>query len=507
MLKAEYMNGSRSWWRFRPGAASPDEAMGRGPVEAQASAHSQGLVHAARVDGSGTRSAPDRTGSMLTRLTKIVPANSPIAIVIAIMCVVIATVARMSLAPLLGLTTPFITMFPAALAAALIGGIIPGLVAIVLGAISAWYFFIPHTFSFGAPSLESFVAVVFYVGVALLMVLAVGAMRSALARLEAVQEKLYAALAASKTGTWRWDMQSNVVEWDPATGELFQRDYRSAPRSLEEFLDIVHPDDRDAMVHVVSKAVRTGEVASYEFRAILPDGSIRWLYERSRAVCDADGRPLYMIGACVDITERKRAEERQVLLLHELNHRVKNTLTTVQSLASQTLRGSHSPEEFQITFLARLMALSATHDILTRTLWESAPLGEVIAAELKPHGGIDGQRISAFGDVVELKPQQALSLGMAFHELATNSAKYGALSTPQGSIKVSWIVKEETAGDRQLAILWHESGGPAVLQPERQGFGTRLIQRSITHELGGAVEMSYQRKGIECAMRLPLSAA
>ncbi|NIX75968.1 sensor histidine kinase [Microvirga terricola] len=444
---------------------------------------------------------------MLTRLTKLVPANSPIAIVIALLCVALATLARMSLTPLLGATSPFLTIFPAALVAALIGGVIPGLVAIVAAVLSVWYFFIPPAFAFGAVSFEVGAAAVFYVGVALLIVLAVGAMRGALARVEAVQEKLYAALATSKTGTWRWDMRSDVVEWDPATGDLFERDYRHGPKTLEEFLAIVHPDDRELMLNVVSEAVRTREVASYEFRAVLPDGSVKWMFERSRAVCDADGRPLYMIGASVDITDRKRAEERQVLLLHELNHRVKNTLTTVQSLASQTLRSSHSPEEFQTAFLARLMALSATHDILTRTLWEGAPLSDVIAAEFKPHGGIDGQRISALGESVELKPQQALSLGMAFHELATNSAKYGALSTPQGSITVSWIVKANGSVDRQLSILWHEFGGPDVYQPTHEGFGTRLIQRSITHELGGEVEISYHRRGIECTMQFPLSTA
>lgn len=511
MLKAESRNRSHWWWRFGKARSVPPLAQetfaGAVFAEEKDTPHCQDLVSAVTVPEERSRPVFDRAGSMLMRLTKLVPANSPTGIVIALVCVVVAALARLSLTPLVGATSPFLTIFPAALVAALIGGVIPGLVATVAGALSAWYFLVPPVFSFRPVPFEVGMAALFYVVVSLLIVLAVGAMRGALARLEAVQEKLYSALETSKTGTWRWDMQRNLIEWDPSTREVFQRDIRDAPRSLEEFLAIVHPDDRELMIQVIGKAARTREVASYEFRAMLPDGSVRWMFERSRVVGDSDGRPLYMIGASIDITDRKRAEERQVLLLHELNHRVKNTLTTVQSLASQTLRGSHSPEEFQTAFLARLMALSATHDILTRTLWEGAPLGDVIAAEFKPHGGVDGQRISAIGDPVELKPQQALSLGMAFHELATNSAKYGALSTPQGNIKVSWIVKnDEGDGDRKLALLWRESGGPDVLEPSREGFGTRLIQRSITQELGGAVEIAYHRNGIECAMQIPLSA-
>src|SRR3712207_6833526 len=146
-----------------------------------------------------------------------------------------------------------------------------------------------------------------------------------------------------------------------------------------------------------------GTSADYEFRPLQSDGSERWIHNRSRVVFDRDGRSLYMVGACVDITERKRAEQRQTLLLHELNHRVKNTLATMQSLAMQTLRGSPGPEAFQTNFMARLMALSATHDVLTQRLWESATLDEVLSAELKPHGGIDQQRIKAEGASVQLK--------------------------------------------------------------------------------------------------------
>jgi PAS domain S-box-containing protein len=331
-------------------------------------------------------------------------------------------------------------------------------------------------------------------------------MRRALERLETAQEKLFAALDASGTGTWRWDIQRDLIEWDPAMTKVFGLDAIQPPRKSADFFELVHPEDRRNASLAINDAVKKGIPAEYEFRPLESGGPERWIHNRSRVSYDGDGKPLYMVGACVDITERKRAEQRQTLLLHELNHRVKNTLATMQSLAMQTLRGSPSPEAFQTNFMARLMALSATHDVLTQKLWESATLDEVLIAELKPHGGIDQQRIKVKGASVQLKPQQALSLGMALHELATNAAKYGALSSPQGSVEISWSVSQGRDGGRELAIRWLEQGGPEVGPPERKGFGTRLIERSIVHELGGGIETKYAPTGVESLFRVPLSA-
>lgn len=444
---------------------------------------------------------------MLTRYTKLVPANSALAIGAAAGCVAAATAARLVLGSFIGPTAPFITMFPAVLVATVIGGLWPGLVAIGLSVVATWYFFFQPEYAFASLSSADVASIALFVLGALLMVVAATSMRHALDRLAAAQEKLLAALDASGTGTWRWDIQRDLIEWDPAMANVFGLEAAQAPRKVAEFLELVHFDDRERAGQVIDRAIRNGTTAEYEFRARLPCGEERWVYDRSRVVYDAEGRPLYMIGACVDVTERKRAEERQTLLLNELNHRVKNSLATVQSLAVQTLRGSPSPEAFQVDFMARLMALSATHNILTQKLWESASVGEILAAELEPYGGIDQQRIKANGDVVNLKPQQALSLGMAFHELATNAAKYGALSSAQGTITISWSISRTKAGERQLAVQWREQDGPAVRQPSRQGFGTRLIDRSIVHELGGSVEMNYAPTGLECSFQVPLPAA
>jgi len=425
---------------------------------------------------------------------------------IAVGCVGIATIARLALTAVIGPTAPFITMFPAVLLAAVIGGLWTGLLAIALSIVTTWYFFFAPSSSFSLFSAADLTSIAFFMIGALLMVLVATSMRRAVERLEEAQEKLLAALDASGTGTWRWDIQKDVVEWDPAMINVFGIKVQKAPRNVEGFVALIHPDDRNHMKSVIGDGIRTGKTIEYEFRALLPGEEERWIYDRSRVVYDVEGKPLYMIGACLDITGRKKAEERQSLLIHELNHRVKNTLATVQSLAVQTMRSSPSPEAFQANFMARLMALSATHDLLTQTYWESTFLGDVIEAELRPHGGIDQLRIKAQGEAVKLKPQQALSLGMAFHELATNATKYGALSTPQGQLSIDWHVEKGSGDERQLVIHWREQGGPPVEKPKRQGFGTRLIERSIAHELGGSIETHYASTGLECLIRITLSA-
>jgi PAS domain S-box-containing protein len=446
-----------------------------------------------------------RSPFVLTRYTKLIPAHSPLVLGVAMGTVAVATVLRLALGPVLGEATPFITMFPAVLLTSVMGGFWPGLLAIALSVISSWYFFLSPAFGFDGISASDAIALALYVIGALLMVLVATSMRRALDRLETAQEKLFAALDASGTGTWRWDIQRDLIEWDPAMTKVFGLGVALPPRRLDDLLELVHPEDRRSASLAVSDAVRKGIPAEYEFRPLPSDGPERWIHNRSRVSYDGEGRPLYMIGACLDITERKRAEQRQTLLLHELNHRVKNTLATMQSLAMQTLRSSPGPEAFQTNFMARLMALSATHDVLTQRLWESATLDEILGAELKPHGGIDQQRIKAGGASVQLKPQQALSLGMALHELATNAAKYGALSSPQGSVEISWSVSQGEGGERQLEIRWRERDGPEVRAPERKGFGTRLIERSIVHELGGAIETNYAPTGVECQFRVPLN--
>ena len=213
--------------------------------------------------------------------------------------------------------------------------------------------------------------------------------------------------------------------------------------------------------------------------------------------------PKTALAVIIDLTEQMRAEERQELMMNELNHRVKNTLASVQSLAVLTMRHSDTPETFTHAFLSRLQALSTTHNLLTEAQWEGASLRDVIADELQPYAPRDERRVVMYGDPLELNPKQVISFGMFVHELATNAAKYGALSTPSGQIVVSWNVDRENGGPT-LMMRWQENGGPPVAPPSRQGFGSRLIEQTIKESLGGTIEIAYPPEGIRCAIAVPL---
>lgn len=200
-----------------------------------------------------------------------------------------------------------------------------------------------------------------------------------------------------------------------------------------------------------------------------------------------------------DVTENVKAVRLQKLMIDELNHRVKNTLATVQSIAIQTARSHTDPASFAATFQSRILALSHTHDLLTLSHWEGADLRAILKHETEAFGPA---RISLSGPATALPPATALSLGMIFHELATNAAKYGALSEPDGRILVDWTVLEKPG--RILKLSWRETGGPKVTLPDRKGFGSRLIERNIRHDLAGEIELVYADEGLIAELTVPL---
>lgn len=229
-----------------------------------------------------------------------------------------------------------------------------------------------------------------------------------------------------------------------------------------------------------------------------------------------DGTPIYvncsnapvmlngeMVGAvliAVDISERKRAEEHQRLLMHELNHRVKNTLATVQALVTQTLRAAPSNADARAAIDARLAALSRAHDVLTRERWEGASLHEIIAQAIEP---FTPSRFQRHGPQVRLNPGRALAIAMALQELATNATKYGALSDSSGIVSLMWNV-ESASGAPRLQLTWEERDGPRVTAPASRGFGTRLIERSLAQELDGQVSIAFAPTGVICKIDMPL---
>jgi two-component sensor histidine kinase len=205
----------------------------------------------------------------------------------------------------------------------------------------------------------------------------------------------------------------------------------------------------------------------------------------------------------LDITDRKQAERRQKLLLNELNHRVKNTLATVQSIAAQTARSCPTVEEFKTRFEPRLLALSKAHDRLTRNRWEGANLRDIVEEELAAHGTA-GRHFNASGPDVLLPPRASLSLSMALHELATNAVKYGSLSVPGGRVDVTWGTQcQESPLSTIVEISWAESCGPLASAPEMTGFGSRLL-KVTAQELQGTSISRFEPDGLQWSLRFPL---
>lgn len=251
----------------------------------------------------------------------------------------------------------------------------------------------------------------------------------------------------------------------------------------------------------LQRAMRGESLDEEEYDFVFSDGRVHTLLSSAAPLRDEAGRIIGAVSVGLDISERKRAEEQRTLLIHELNHRVKNTLATVQAIAVQSLRGAASPEAARETFTARLMALAKAHDVLTRESWEGADLMDVVTGAVEPHRAAGRERFDLSGPRVRLSPAMALSIAMALHELATNAAKYGALTTEGGRVAVAWRVEEGA-----LRLEWRESGGPPVAAPTRRGFGTRLIERGLASELRGEVRLAFEASGVVCTMAAPLDA-
>jgi PAS domain S-box-containing protein len=259
----------------------------------------------------------------------------------------------------------------------------------------------------------------------------------------------------------------------------------------------IHPDDRERSLERWAHSVGTGDPYDVEHRIRRSNGSWRWVRSLAVPRHDSHGAIRLWYGTTEDINERKAAEERQQLLIHELNHRVKNNLATVQAIAFQTLKGDQAMAEARSRFEARLMALSRTHNLLTDQSWSGAPLDRIVRESTEPLAG--EERCTASGDPLWLAPHAALALSLALHELATNAAKYGALSAEQGRVAIEWRMDED-----HLLLEWKERGGPPVTPPERRGFGSRLIERGLESDLGGGAKLDFEPDGLRCTIRASL---
>lgn len=236
------------------------------------------------------------------------------------------------------------------------------------------------------------------------------------------------------------------------------------------------------------------------------DGTSFWASLFISPVCDEAGEVVQHFISLADFTKHREKQTHCEMLIDELNHRVKNTLSTVQSITRQALRASADPNVVKELIESRIFALSRSHDLLTQHNWEGADLRDLVGTALEPWRVANGraERFEIEGDSIRLVPKATLALGIAFHELATNAVKYGALSNDVGMIRIAWHTETRPSGE-QLIFNWREKGGPVVVPPTHKGFGSQIIERGLAHELQAKVSLEYLPEGLVCTIDLPVS--
>jgi two-component sensor histidine kinase/DNA-binding response OmpR family regulator len=314
----------------------------------------------------------------------------------------------------------------------------------------------------------------------------------AMEHLRSSDERYRAFIAASSDVVYR--MSADWREMHHLRGKNFISDTDDTSRTwLETY---IHPDDQPKVLAAINEAIRTKSPFELEHVVIRADGSLGWIHSRAVPIFDEDGEILEWFGAAQDISERKRHEETQQLLLNELNHRVKNTLAVVQAIGQQTLRQTKDPVEFAVSFGGRIQSLSRMHGLLSQSGWQGADLQEIVHDQLAAH---ETSGIIVSGPPVRLESHLALHVALMMHELGTNSVKYGALSRAEGVVNLGWALS-----DNRLRLEWRERGGPPVKSPLKRGFGTNLIERTAKGE-GGTSHMVVEADGLRWEITLPLN--
>jgi len=340
----------------------------------------------------------------------------------------------------------------------------------------------------------------------------VHAQRKAEDALRLLEKQYRLALEAASLGTWTLDLATDRISWDEGTCALYDIPHNGLySLSLDEASELIHPNDRAAVRNSIAAASDPLSNGRYEaqYRALLPNGKLRWIRSHGQALFVQEGgasRAVSLSGVMSDVTERQASEEAQQLLTRELNHRVKNLFAIANGMVSMTARTARDPKEMATALRGRLSALSRAHE-LAQPAPGSGPmtgpevgLAQLIEAVLEPYrqNGHDGILIE--GPAVSVGSNTTTSLALVLHELATNAAKYGCLSKPEGRLAIRWTLQGDSAD-----LLWTESGGPAIAGPPGfEGFGTQLSQRSIAGQLGGALEREWRPEGLQVHMTLPL---
>ena len=333
------------------------------------------------------------------------------------------------------------------------------------------------------------------------VILDIGARKRAEEDLKASKDRLQLALDAARLGSWQYDPLRRASSGDARANEIFDFDIAEKEVVIEEILRRVHPDDLERVRAAAATALDPVDPKPFaiEYRVWRGDGEVRWVENHGLAYFEGAGperQVVSFVGTAQDITERKEREEREHLLMREINHRAKNVLSVVDSIAHQT--ATRNPEDFIERFSERIQALSANQDLLVRNEWRGVGVEDLVRAQLAPFAELIGSRIVVHGPKLRLNAASAQAIGLAVHELASNAGKYGALSTDRGHVDICWRTDSDT-----FTMGWTEHEGPPVSAPKKRGFGTIVMKVMAERSVGGAVDLNYAPSGLTWRLICP----
>jgi two-component sensor histidine kinase/integral membrane sensor domain MASE1 len=315
------------------------------------------------------------------------------------------------------------------------------------------------------------------------------------------EARLQEALTAGAVTAFAWDVRTGLSQRSANAAQILGFNSQQPPTAAQ-FLARVHPDDRTRFKALVRGVRPDSPSYAVTFRFVRPDDREVWLEETSRADFDATGRCIRLKGLTLDITERKRAEQHQDLLVAELDHRVKNVLARVAVVAMYTREGSSSMDEFVRALDGRIQSMAAAHALLSQNRWHGVGLIDLVRGQLAPYTTKANMTIG--GPDITLTAAATQAVAMVLQELVTNAVKYGALSTPEGQVSVRWDRRFGADAAGRLLIAWREIGGPPIVIPTQSGYGTSLIRDLIPHELSGTVDLVFASDGLRCTIEIPI---
>jgi PAS domain S-box-containing protein len=314
-------------------------------------------------------------------------------------------------------------------------------------------------------------------------------------RLRESERRRSFALAAGQMGAWDWDVATGECAWDAGQYRIFGLEPADFTLNFENIKPMIHPEDLEGLGALVADP---GDKQSFqtELRIIRPTGETRWCICAASMTRDKEGRVARVSGVTIDITDRKQAEERQLLLAREVDHRARNALAVVQAIVRLTR--TSTPQTYVTAVEGRIRALAQAHTLLSQSRWHGADMLSLVNEELAPYRSSGTPKVEIGGPSVFVPPDKAQILALAVHELATNSAKYGALSSSTGELHVTWEFDPDA-----VILQWCEAGGPPVKPPAIQGFGTKIMNASIKHQIGGNVVLDWRPTGLHCTLSIP----